>query len=243
MRAIAGDLHTHTIACGHALGTFSENLAQAKKLGHRFMAVTEHCGSIPSAPHLWFFDNLLRVPQKIDGVVLIRGVEANVRNRQGDLDFPERYLRRMDLVIASAHVEAFEDPLTDSDYTELYCALAANPMVDIIGHSGDPRFPHNCERAVQAYRDYGKVVEINSSSPLSRKGSEPICLKIAQLCKAYGVPVVLSSDAHCPQSVGAVERGMQLLDSIDFPESLLLNAEYDRVKAYLYHRRGIELPD
>lgn len=243
MLQIIGDLHTHTVACGHALGTVNENLAQAKQLGHRCLAITEHCGAIPSAPHLWFFDNLLRTPREVDGVVLIRGVETNIRNRQGEVDLPEHYLRRMELVIASAHVEAFEDDRTDPDYTEMYCSLAANPLVDIIGHSGDPRFPHNCEETVRAYRKYGKVVEINGSSPRSRKGSQPICLQIAKLCKYYGVPVVLSSDAHCSQNVGAVASAAALLESIDFPESLIINSDYGRLKNFLFHRRGLELPD
>lgn len=243
MFQIVGDLHAHTVACGHATGTVNENLAQAKKLRHRLLAITEHYGNTVWSAHPWFFNNLLRVPRENDGVVLICGVETNIIDRKGAVDMPEAELKRMELVIASAHVEAFEDDRTVLDYTEMYCSLAANPLVDIIGHSGDPRFPHDCERAVRAYREYGKVVEINSSSPLSRKGSQPICLEIARLCKQYSVPVVLNSDAHAPQLVGMVRPGIELLESIDFPESLILNTDYGRMKEFLLCRHGLELPD
>lgn len=239
---IAGDLHTHTVACGHALGTVAENLAQARRLHHRFLAITEHCGAVPGAPHPWFFHNLMRMPREVDGVVVIYGAEANVVDRQGNVDLPEYFLAHLDLVVASAHLEAFTGDRTDPDYTDLYCALAANPHVDIIGHSGDPRFSHDCRQAVRAYRDHNKIVEINASSPVSRKGSEPICLELVRLCKEYGVKVALSSDAHCPQNVGAVSRGAALLEEADFPEELVVNASYESLKRELHARRGLILP-
>lgn len=241
---IAGDTHTHTVACGHAMGTITENLAWAGRRGLRFMASTEHCEAITGSPPTWFFNNLMRMPREIDGVVLIYGVETNIIDIDGTVDMSQDYLQRLDWVVASAHMEQIDrEGRTYEDYTNMYCALAENPFVDVIGHSGDPRFAHDCKRAVLAYRDHDKIVEINASSPISRKGSEPICREIALLCKEHGVKVVVSSDAHCPQHVGAVERGLALLEEIDFPEELVVNADYGRFCGELYRRRGLLLPE
>lgn len=240
---IAGDTHTHTLACGHAMGTVTENLAWAARRGLRFMASTEHCEAITGCPPTWFFYNLMRMPREIDGVVLIRGVETNIVGPGGEIDLPEDCLKRLDLVVASAHVEQFpKGDWTSADFTAMYCALAENPLVDVIGHSGDPRFAHDCEAAVRAYRDHDKIVEINASSPVSRRGSEPVCRTLIGLCKQYGVKVTVASDAHCPQNVGAVDRALALLDEQDFPEELIINADYGRFRAELLRRKGIELP-
>lgn len=242
---IVGDTHTHTVACGHAMGTVTENLAQSAALGHRFLAVTEHTGfgAVPWGAHPWFFLNLMGMPRVVNGVVLLRGCEVNAVDSLGTLDLDEHILRRLDLVIASAHVESYRDSRDRDDYTELYLALAANPLVDVIGHSGDPRFTHDMDRAVRAYRDHGKIVEFNAHSPTSRCGSEPRCLELARLCARYGVPVLLSSDAHCPQQVGDTAASAALLTQAGFPSELVLNADYPRFRQAMEKRRGLQLPE
>lgn len=240
---ITGDTHTHTVACGHAMGTVTENLAHAARLGHRFLTITEHTGSTPWSAHPWFFNNLIRMPRVVDGVVLLKGCEVNVLNAEGDLDLQPSLLNALDLVVASAHMESYVGSRERSDYTDLYLALAQNPLVDIIGHCGDPRFPHDLDRAVRAYRDHGKIVELNSGSVLSRKGSQPLCREVAQLCKRYGVPVVLSSDAHCPQHVGRVDDSAALAEEVEIPAEQVLNTNYGRFRAAMKTRKGLQLPE
>ncbi len=60
---------------------------------------------MPDSPHIWHFYNLMRLPQKIEGVYLLRGMEANVLQHRGDLDFyPAKFERiQPDWVIASIH--------------------------------------------------------------------------------------------------------------------------------------------
>lgn len=243
MLSIQGDLHTHTLACGHALGTVTENLAFAARKGHRFMAATEHCGRVPVAPHLWYFNNLMRMPREHDGVILLYGVECNIIDRSGTVDLPEWYLKHLDLVIASAHVETFEGDRSNPDYTEMYCAAARNPWVDIIGHCGDPRFSHDCVSLVRTCRDHGKIIEINASSPKGRRGSAERCREIAALCKQYGVMVSVSSDAHCPQNVGEVGDALDILREVGFPQELILNGSYEQLRRVLSQRRGTQLPE
>ena len=242
---IVGDTHTHTIACNHAMGTITENIEYAKRLGHRFMASTEHCCTMPYSPPLWFFNNLLwSMYREIEGVVFIRGAEANIVDIHGKIDMPEDYLRRLDLIIASVHYDAFDHgDWTYDDYTDMYCRVAENPYVDIIGHCGDPRFHYDYERAVQSFAEHDKIVEINGTSHLSRKGSEITCREILKYCKKYGVKLALGSDAHCPQRVGEVDVPLKMLEEVDYPEELVVNADYNRFRAELMRRRGIELPE
>lgn len=242
---IVGDTHTHTVACNHAMGTITENAQYAKRLGHRFVAITEHCCTLPYSPPLWYFSNILRnQPHDIDGVFVLKGAEVNIMNVCGQVDLPEKYLSKLDIIIASAHHDAFENGnWSRGDFTNMYCAVAANPLVDIIGHCGSPAYTHDYERAVQAYKQHDKIVEINSSSPHARPGSEENCREIIRLCKKYGVKIVASSDAHSPQNVGAVAWSLAELSAQDFPEELVVNANYDRFRAEFHRRRGVMMPE
>ena len=243
---IVGDTHTHTIACGHAMGTLTENAIYAKKHGLRFVAITEHSGNLPAAPIFWFFPNMLwHVPRVVEDVVVLRGAEVNIVNVNGEVDFPEDLMKSLDIIIASVHFsEVFEHGAYGvEDYTNMYCKVAENPLVDVIGHCGDPRFEYDFERIIQAFKKYDKIVEINAASPKSRKGGEEKDREIVRLCKRYGVKVTLASDAHAPQSVGMVQNCIKLLEEEDFPEELIVNANYERFRQEMFRRRGYLLPE
>ena len=241
---IVGDTHTHTCACNHATGTITENAQYAKRLGHRFVAITEHCCTLPYSPPLRFFDDLLlNQPNNIEGVFILKGAEVDIMSASGQILLPEKYLRELNIIIASAHFNVFElGNWSTEDFTNMYCAVAANPLVDIIGHSGSTEFPHDYERAVQAYKQYDKIVEINSSSPHARPGSEANCREIIRLCKKYDVKIVASSDAHSPENVGAVAWSLEELAAQSFPEKLVINANYNRFRTEIFRRRGLRMP-
>ena len=80
---------------------------------------------------------------------------------------------------------------------------------------------------------FGKVVEINTSSAKSRPTSIKNCTEIARLCAKYGVPLVLSSDAHFASFVGDVERSIEIVKAAAVPEELILNADEKRFAEFL----------
>ena len=46
------DLHTHTIASGHAYSTLQENIAAARERGLKFLGLSEHGPAAVSYTHL-----------------------------------------------------------------------------------------------------------------------------------------------------------------------------------------------
>lgn len=56
------------------------------------------------------------------------------------------------------------------------------------------------------------------------------------LCVQYQVPVIVSSDAHDPSAVGDVDLARQLMESISFPEALVLNTDARRTLDFLLSR-------
>lgn len=234
---IAGDTHTHTLVCQHAYSTLLENIRAAAAQGHRFMATTEHGPAMQGGPHEWFFENLSQVvPREIEGVVVIRGCEANIMDPEGTLDVPKGSLKRLDLVIASMHRVTYPQGTTREQRTATWCAIARDTRVDVIGHLGDPRFESDYEAVIKAFKEGGQAVELNNSSPHSRPGCEDNCLRIAALCKEYGVPVLLSTDAHFCASIGQVDWSASIAQRAGLPEEQILNLDYRRFRDWLAAR-------
>ncbi len=240
---IVGDTHTHTVASSHAFSTLLENVAQAKKLGHRFLATTDHTEKMPGAPYRWFFENLPgSVPQVLDGVVILRGCEANIQ-QDGTLDLREDILEELDWVIASMHSYVLPVGLGEDFYTRLWLQMAQIPSVDVFGHMGQEKYVCDYRSVVQAMARSRKILEVNAASSRVRKGSEKNCLELLRLCKEYGVEVVLSTDAHFASLIGQIEASAELVRQADFPEELILNLNYERFCRSLKERKGIMLPE
>lgn len=232
------DTHTHTISSGHAHSTVLENAAEAARMGHKFLVISDHAPMIPGAPTELYFRALKNVlPEQALGVYLIHGCEVNILDGDGTLDLPSEILDKLDLVIASMHTPTF--PSADVEtHTRAWLAVAKNPSVDIIGHAGDQRFSFDHEPVVRAFKEHGKVVEINAHSFKVRKGSDANCRAIARLLKRYEVPVVVSTDAHFAPLIGKVEASLEVLRDVDFPEELVLNADARRFARWVSGKSG-----
>ena len=73
---IIADLHMHTMVSNHAFNTVTEMARRACELGMFAAALTDHGPSMPDAPHPWYFYNLTTLPSRIEGIWLLKGVEA-----------------------------------------------------------------------------------------------------------------------------------------------------------------------
>ena len=58
MKAII-DMHTHTVASGHAYSTIHENVQFAKKHGIKILGMSDHGPDMLGGPQLYFFNNLI----------------------------------------------------------------------------------------------------------------------------------------------------------------------------------------
>lgn len=232
MKFIA-DTHCHTVASTHAYSTAMEMITAAAKKGLYAIALTDHGRSMPGAPGTWFFENLKTIPKKVEGVRVLRGIEANVIDFDGTLDTDESVFRGLDWVIASMHGAVLQDGISVEGCTNAWLNIAKNPYVHVIGHSGMQMFQFDYETVIPEFGRCGKLVEINAHSFEVRKDAIPNCKIIAKLCKKYGVQIVVNSDAHFCTEVGNLDDAVRMLKELDFPEELVLNANKERFKRYL----------
>lgn len=218
------DIHTHTIASGHAYTTLLENAKYASEIGMEVLGTTEHAPSMPGAPHEWYFGNLKVLPKELYGVTMLYGSEANIIDYEGNIDLPTEIQQKLDVMIASIHDPVMKPNNNPDLNTSAFLGAMDNPYVSIIGHCGNPSFPIHEEEVVKKAKEKNVLIEINNSSLVrSRIGSEKICTKVARLCKEYNVKIILNSDAHCCFHIGNFDAALKMLKSIDMPEELIIN--------------------
>ena len=227
---IIADLHTHTNASAHAYSTVTENAAAAARHGMRVLGTTDHGPSIPDSPHMWHFGNLKVLPERIEGVRVLHGAEVNVL-AGGALDMSDSVLSSLDVVVASMHSGVMPECGMEG-CTAAWLAVAANPHIAIIGHSGSPEFAYDYERVIPEFGKRGKAVEINEHSYRARPTSAENCRKIAQICAKHRVPIVVDSDAHFHEYVGRHPRCLAMLGEINFPPELIVNGSMQHMAEF-----------
>jgi Histidinol phosphatase and related hydrolases of the PHP family len=233
---IVVDTHTHSISSGHAYSTVQEMAREAQTKGIEMFALTDHGPDMIGAPQLYHFGNLKVLPPELYGVKILKGVEANILDYTGEIDLPVDYLKRLDFVLASLH-DGSLPPGTVEENTQAIINLLKNPLVDTVGHLGNPVYPIDIDKVILAAKEYRKPIELNNSSFYFRKGSAPRCQEIALKCKNNNVPIVCGSDAHISFDVGKFDKVSAVLAAIEMPEELVLNSSVARFEAYLKQRR------
>lgn len=228
------DTHTHTIASGHAYSTIHDYIVVAKEKGLELVAFTDHGPAMPGGPNIFHLGNQRVIPRTIDGIEVLRGVEANIMDFDGNIDISEPYLKRLDLVLASLHDVCIE-PGTREENTRAFLKAMDNQYIDILAHPGNPRFPIDIDEFVLGAKKRNKIIEINNSTFTNpgRSGSRDNCIMIARKAKKHGVFVVAGSDAHISFDVGNFEKTMEVFKLVEMPEELIMNTSKEKLKDYL----------
>lgn len=229
------DAHTHTLASGHAYSTIREMAYAAAQKGLGLLGITEHAPDMPGTCHAFYFENLKVVERSMCGIELLLGVELNILDFNGRVDLEFNTLKKMDIAIASLHTPCISAG-TKEENTAAYINAMKNPYVNIIGHPDDSRFPVNYKDLVLSAKEKGILLELNNSS-LKSNGARvnPLenDIEMLELCKKYGVPIVINSDSHIDTEVGNHDQAQKLLEQVDFPEELVINRSVDEFKKYV----------
>lgn len=234
------DLHTHTLASGHAYSTILEMAQAARDKGLQLLAMTEHGPAMRGSCQHTYFENIKVIPRERFGVRTLFGVELNILDPEGHVDIEEHLLPAMDICVASLHIPCYA-PRSMEENTNAYIRAMENPYVNIIGHPDDPRYPIDLKAVVEAAKENHVILEMNNSSlaPTSfRKATKEGYLEFLELCQSYDQPIIMDSDAHVDIDVGNHCYVSEILEEAQFPEHLIMNTDVEKVKPYLnYYRR------
>jgi putative hydrolase len=233
---LVADLHVHTVSSGHAYSTLEEYVRQAKKIKLSGLAVTDHGPAMPGAPHFYHFANMRMIPRVINGIRILRGIEANIINDQGEIDIKPADIKwgELDIVIVAMHPRCGYENQGEAKNTSVMIRAIQNPVIDIIAHLDNPQFPVNIKEVVAAARARGVVLELNNSSPLSRPGSNPMALELVRAVKAADWQLALGTDSHIASMLGDFTVAQKLLRKAGLTDKNVVNTSWAKIERYLH---------
>lgn len=229
------DMHTHTLASGHAFSTLQEMAKAGAEKGLKLLGITEHTPGIPGTCDPIYFRNLHVVPRQMYGIELMLGAEINILDGEGNLDADEELMRRLDIRIAGIHLLCYKHG-TKEENTHGMVQAIRHPYIQMISHPGDGTAQLDFEQMVLASKECGTLLEINNSSlkPTRNKvDARDNNRELLRLCKKYEVPVILGSDAHISFDIANYEYLYPLLQETEFPEELIVNRSVEVFKKSL----------
>lgn len=225
------DVHCHTISSGHAYSTVSENINDAVGKGLKYLGISDHACSMPGGPHPFFFHNLHLFPRQVEGTKVLRGIEANIIDYDGNIDVEDGVYRNLDYIIASLHTPCIDYGTVEQN-TNTILKVMDNPNVKIIGHLDDDRYPVDYEVIIKKAKEKNILLEVNNSSLNSnshRKGASENVSTMLRLCKQEGVRVILGSDSHICYTIGLFDNCEKALSDASFPDELVINYHEDQI--------------
>ena len=229
------DLHTHSVLSRHAYSSFTENIEYASEIGLKVYGISEHQPDEKGVgAHSFAFKNCYRIaPKEYKGTKILVGIELNITDHGFDLE--GIHPKDLSYAIASMHGYVYSPKHSFEDNTKYYIEACQTPFVTFIGHLDYPSYPCDYEKIIIEAKKNDKLIELNNASldpNGSRVGAKDIDYKILEYCKKYNVPIILGSDAHIKYQIGNVDRCIDLLQEIKFPEELIVNYNDDLFSHY-----------
>lgn len=208
---IRGDLHAHSEA-SDGIASLEEMRAAAEALGYRYLAITDHARNLRVANGLER-ERLLRQVEEIrelnargdSPVTLLSGSELNIGN-EGELDYDDEVLSRLDVVIASVH-GGFRQ--SREQVTRRILAAVRNPHVKIIAHPTGrligQRAPYEVDLAavMREAAETGTALELNAFPDRL-----DLCDENLMEARRLGVMIALGTDAHRREHLGFMLYGV-----------------------------------
>lgn len=233
------DLHIHTNSNPHAYSSLEENINRAILKNMKVIAITNHGPALQDSPHWWSLLNMRVIPEYIDNLRILKGVETNIIDDNGNFDINQRIYDVMDIILCGLHpIEAYGDTGNILKNTKAVINMIKSQKIDIMVHLGNPQFPLDYELVVKEAVLAGVAIEINNSSLReSRKGSKPNCKKILELCKKYDCVISLGTDSHISYSIGEFQEAEELILEVGYPKEKIINTSLNNLDNFLEMRK------
>jgi DNA polymerase (family X) len=206
---IRGDLHMHTDYSDGA-DSVDTMVKACCALGYEYIAISDHSErsaasrTVSRSDLVQQRDEIAAARERHPQITILHGLEVDIMP-DGSLDFPDRVLETLDIVLASLHDSARQDPKT---LTRRCIDAIRHPLVTIITHPANrlvgrrAGYPLDFDEVYAAAAATGTVLEIDGApSHLDLDGEH------ARAAIAAGVTVSIDSDCHRAR---LLDRQMQL---------------------------------
>ncbi|MGH7872436.1 MAG: PHP domain-containing protein [Candidatus Binatia bacterium] len=201
---ICGMTHCHTVY-SDGRNSIEELALAAQAMGMSYLTITDHSPSAHYAGGVSIdrlraqWDEIARVQERVK-IKLLKGTESDILE-DGALDYPDFYLEKFDIIIASIHARHKMD--SDQMTRRLLRALQL-PFFKVWGHplgrliGSRPPFVCRMEEVLDAVAASRCAIEVNGDP--HRLDLEPRWIRSA---RERGIKFIVSTDAH---STGGLEN-------------------------------------
>jgi DNA polymerase (family 10) len=211
VKDIKADLQVHSNWSDGRL-TMLEMAQAAAKRGIRVIAFTDHSVSLGVTGGLSMDDHkkqaaeIRKAQDKLgEGILILHASEVEIK-ADGTLDYPDKFLAGLDLVLASMHT-SLRQPR--EKVTQRTINAIRNPHVDIIGHPTGRLIPDregadlDMDAIFNAAAETGVALEINA---------HPARLDLddmyARRANELGIPISINTDAHSETDLDMLPFGV-----------------------------------
>lgn len=220
------DLHIHTIASGHAYNTILEYINRAKELGMTIIGISDHSASNSgSLVNDIYFSELKRIPRVINGVTILRGVEADILT-DGTIDLSARAESNLDYVMAGLHKgQQFEDR-GKAENTERVVQVLQSGRIKILTHPYlTSRVDFDVRAVAEAACSNNVLLELNISTFEFKQDDVLVenLKTMLEVVKKHGKKIIVNSDAHTVWQLADESPLENLKGRVDLPHELIIN--------------------
>ena len=195
---IRGDLHMHT-EFSDGRDPVEAMVQMCRGLGYEYMAITDHSPHSAASRNLTEAsvarqaDEIARLRELYPEIAILHGCEVDILP-DGRLDFSDRVLERLDIVLASLHERAGQ---SGEQLLRRYADAMKHPLVTLITHPTNRQVPHrpgydlDYDALFQMAVYTGTIVEIDGSpAHLDLDGA------LARRAIGAGAMIAVDSDCH-----------------------------------------------
>jgi DNA polymerase (family 10) len=195
---IRGDLHMHSV-WSDGRDSIEAMVEGCVALGYEYMAITDHSPHSAAARNLTLdavkkqAEEIASLRERHPGITIFHGCEVDILP-DGRLDFPDKVLETLDIVLASLHERAGHGP---EQLLKRYTSAMKHPLVTLITHPTNRVVPSrrgyelDYDRLFELAVETRTIVEIDGSpSHLDLDGA------LARRAIAAGATVAIDSDCH-----------------------------------------------
>ncbi|MDE6200519.1 MAG: histidinol-phosphatase [Clostridiales bacterium] len=225
---LVSNYHTHNYLCGHAGGTVSDYAEEAVENGMRIIGISDHCLP-PLETHDAYFSayNIDKhyLPQFDeakqlygDKIKILRGVEIEYFG--GHSDYYKLLTDRLDYMVLGQHlfmwdgqmynsfidgtddrsVAAYFDSVCEAIDSGLYAMIAHPDLIFYRLNKISPYMVGAMEQMVKLATERKIPLELNANGMRYHRNKYPT-QQLVDLCQKHNARVVVSSDAHSPDSL------------------------------------------
>ena len=209
---IKGDLHLHSQWSDGAASI--EDIAKAARLrGYKYIAITDHSQSLKVAGGLSVEQlekqiNLIRkLNERFKGFRILAGAEVEIKS-DGSLDYPDKILKNLDIVIAAVHT-GFKQ--SRQQLTLRITRAMENSYINIIAHPSGRLIGQREPYALDMEAVLKKAVQTKTLMEISAFPSRLDLIDVnCRRARELGVKMVISTDGHTPEHLEYMHLGVSV---------------------------------